>query len=152
TPLKNNSPFALKKKNLLKANKGYSSPYWLAESHGPGLFTVSDRRLIGKPENDPAVEINFTFAVAGENIIITCPLIYKWTDPIKGELVRPFEVVPPILLNLSDKVFLFPNSSPKEVSVLVKSTSVKKLNGTIKLSLPPGWKTEPAFAPVELQN
>ena len=150
--LKNNSPFVFKKTNLLKTNKSYSGPYWLAEPHGPGLFTVADRRLIGKPENDPAVVINFTFAVAGENLIVPCPLIYKWTDPVKGELVRPFEVVPPIVLNLSDKVFLFPNASPKEVTVLVKSISGKKLNGTVKLSLPPGWKTEPAFVPVELQS
>ena len=152
TSLKNNSPFVFKKKTALKADKSYSSPYWLTEPHGPGLFTVSDRRLIGKPENDPAVVINFTFAVEGEKLFITCPLIYKWTDPVKGELVRPFEVVPPVFLNLSGKVFLFPNSSPKEIAVLVKSSSGKKLNGTIKLSVPPGWKTEPAFVPVELQG
>ncbi len=152
TSLKNNSPFVFKRRNLIKADKSYSGPYWLTEPHGSGLFTVSDRRLIGKPENDPAVVVNFTFEVAGEKLFISCPLIYKWTDPVRGELVRPFEVVPPVFLNLSDKVYLFPDSTAKEITVLVKSSSDKKLNGTIKLSIPHGWKSEPAFVPFELKK
>jgi LmbE family N-acetylglucosaminyl deacetylase len=152
TSLKNNSPFVFKRTNLLKADKSYSSPYWLTEPHGPGLFNVSDRRLIGKPENDPAVVIYFTVAVNGEKLRIPCPVIYKWTDPVKGELVRPVEVVPPLFLNLPDKVILFPNSSPKEIAVLVKSASGKDLNGTVTLSLPAGWKSEPASVPFELRK
>jgi len=148
--LKNNSPFVLERSNLIKAGKGYSSPYWLTAPHGPGLFTVSDPRLIGNPENDPAVPIQFSFAVDGEKLLIPVSLIYKWTDPVKGELVRPVEVVPPLFLNLSDKVFLFPDSSPKEIAVIIKSASGNRLNGTIKLSLPPGWKSEPASVPFEL--
>lgn len=151
-PLKNNLPFVLTKKNVVAPGKSYSSPFWLTEPHGSGLFTLSDHRQIGKPENDPAVLIHFTFAVDGERLTIPCPLIYKWTDPVKGELIRPFEVVPPVVLNLSGKVFLFPNSSQKEISVLVKSTSEKELNGTIKLSLPPGWRSEPAFASFDLKK
>ena len=117
--LKNNTPLVLKNKKLIKPDKNYSSPYWLTEPHGPGLFTVSDSRLIGKPENDPAIVFNFTFSVDGEKLLIPCPLIYKWTDPVKGELVRPFEVVPPVFLNLSDKVFLFLTHPPKRSPFLL---------------------------------
>ncbi len=154
TSLKNNVPLAFKNKKSLSVEKNYSGPYWLKEPHGSGLFTVSDPHSIGKPENDPAVMLDFVFSVLDEELLVSCPLIYKWTDPVKGELTRPFEVVPPLFLNLSDRVFVFPNYSPKEIKVVAKSssTSGKSLNGTIRLSLPRGWKSEPNSIPFELKR
>jgi hypothetical protein len=76
--------------------------------------------------------------------------VYKWTDPVKGEQYRPFEVVPPVFVNLAEKVIVFANESPKQVQVLVKSASGSKLLGNVKLALPEGWKSVPTNIPVEL--
>jgi hypothetical protein len=113
---------------------------------------VQDTHLIGKPENDPAVSFAFTFLVNGEDLKVISPLIYKWTDPVKGELNRPFEIVPPVFLNLSDKVFVFPDPAPKQITVLAKSASDKFQSGAIKLTLPEGWRTDPTQAPFELKR
>lgn len=150
--LANNVPVVFKNRKQLRNNKDYSGPYWLKEKHKQGIFTVSDPRMIGLPENSPAVNYQFTFLVNGEPLKVTCPLIYKWTDAVKGELTRPFEVVPPIFLNLSDKVFVFPDRTPKQITVLAKSSSEKKLTGTVRLSLPEGWKSEPASLDFELDK
>ena len=152
TVLKNDIPLVFKNKKTISAGKSYSGPYWLRERHDQGLFTVSDAHLIGKPEGDPAVNFHFTFLVNAEKLVVSCPLVYKWTDPVKGELTRPFEVVPPVFINLSDKVFVFPDQSPKQITVLAKSASEKMLSGSIKLSVPEGWKTDPASAPFELKK
>lgn len=148
--LTNNKLTLFKTKKPLQSGAGYSDPYWLREDHLPGLFTVPDPSLIGKPENGPAVSIACTFDINGEKFIVDTPLIYKWTDPVKGELSRPFEIVPPVFINLSQPVYVFPDARPKVVSVLVKSSSGEAITGTAKLILPADWKSEPASIPVTI--
>ncbi|MFN7259195.1 MAG: PIG-L family deacetylase [Cyclobacteriaceae bacterium] len=147
--LKNNVPFIKKSTHPVAASSTYSSPYWLTEPHSIGLFTVADRKMIGKPENDPAVIFNVKFVVNGEGIIIQTPLIYKWTDPVKGELMRPFEIVPPLFVNLTKPVYIFRDQDPQEVTVLLKATK-DGVDGKIKLELPKGWKSVPTSVPINL--
>ena len=152
TSLVDNKPFRLTTRKTLQANTPYSDPYWLQESHSLGLFTVKDKLLIGKPENDPAIQFQIQVELSGELLTYTVPLIYKWTDPVKGELWRPVEVVPAMSLNLSESVVVFSDATPKSVSVLAKSHSGKKLKGEILLDLPKGWRSEPSRQPFELAN
>ncbi len=149
--LKNNIPLAFKSKQILNASLNYSAPYWLQYPHSLGLFTVKDNALIGKPQNDPSVIFDFIFLIDGETISIKAPLVYKWTDPVKGELLRPFEIVPPIFINLNKPVYLFKDQQSQDVSVLIKS-STDALVGSIKLELPMGWKSIPQFISFELKK
>jgi len=151
-PLKNNTLITFKSAKNIINDKEYSSPYWLKEKHSQGLFTVNDKNLIGKPENDPAISITMKFSVQGESISFNVPLIYKWTDPVKGELMRPFEVVPPMFINFPQPVYVFADQSPKKISVLLKSASASARKGNLRLDLPTGWKTEPAFFDFELKQ
>lgn len=41
--LKNNDPVTIKLVKNMAGNKPYSSPYWLSEPHGAGLFTVKEQ-------------------------------------------------------------------------------------------------------------
>jgi len=145
-----NKYYSFKIKRQIKTDAGYSDPYWLRQEHSQGLFKVPDNSFIGKPYNDPTAIINYTIESNGEKIELSSSLVYKWTDPVKGELSRPFEIVPLVLINLSQRVFVFKDSNPKPVSLLITSTSGNKLSGTAKLVLPAGWKSEPPFTPVEL--
>ncbi len=149
--LKNNVPLAFKSKRKLTEQVDFSGPYWLNKPHSLGLFTIPNPSFVGKPENDPSVILHFTFLVNGEKLTIPVPLIYKWTDPVKGELSRPFEIVPPVFTNLSKSVYLFKDEQPQSVAVLLKST-VDGINGTVKLTLPAGWKSEPAVISFELKK
>ena len=149
--LKNNIQLAFKSKQTLNASLNYSAPYWLQDPHSLGLFTVKDKALIGKPQNDPSVIFDFIFLVDGEKISLKAPLVYKWTDPVKGELLRPFEIVPPVFINLNKPVYLFKDQQSQEVSVLIKS-STDALVGSITLELPVGWKSIPQFIPFELKK
>jgi LmbE family N-acetylglucosaminyl deacetylase len=150
-PLKKNFPVSFKSDKKLNSNLTYSDPYWLRQPHTQGLFVVEDPSLIGRPENDAAVSFTFDFLVNGEKYALTTPLVYKWTDPVKGELSRPFEVVPPVFINLDKKVYIFRDESAHEVTVLVKS-SKDKITGTLQLNLPSGWKSNPVSVPFELNK
>jgi LmbE family N-acetylglucosaminyl deacetylase len=150
--LKNNALINFKTSKTVNDLKEYSSPYWLKEPHSQGLFTVKDEKLIGKPENDPAINIQIDYNVLGEVFSASVPLIYKWTDPVKGELSRPFEVVPPIFVNFLQPVFIFNDNSSRTLSLQIKSASNKSLNGKLKLTLPSNWKSEPEEIPFLLSR
>jgi hypothetical protein len=106
--------------------------------------------LIGRPESDPAIILDLTFNVAGEPVTIQRPLIYKWNDPVKGEQARPFEIVPPLFVGFADKVVVFHERDPREVTVTISSSSDHEQKGVVKLSLPPGWKASPQEIPFTL--
>jgi LmbE family N-acetylglucosaminyl deacetylase len=150
TALKNNVSLVFKTAKQLNSQKTYSDPYWLREPHSPGLFSVKDANLIGKPENNPSVPITFTFSIGGDKMQLTVPLVYKWTDPVKGEQYRPFEVLPPVLVKLPEHVIVFGTENFREVQIVVKATSGAGYSGSLKLSLPPGWQSEPASIPFSL--
>jgi LmbE family N-acetylglucosaminyl deacetylase len=147
-----NKLIALKSQKTLSANATYSGPYWLRDEHSQGLFKVTDPDLIGRPENPPAVVLDFVYTIDNQDITIKAPLVYKWTDPVRGELSRPFEIVPPVAVSLSSPVYIFRDTSPQHVVMLARSSSNNKLTGTLSLTLPNGWKADPAQQPFTLNK
>jgi LmbE family N-acetylglucosaminyl deacetylase len=121
----------------------YTEPYWLRLPHDQGKFRVKDPASIGLPQNNPAIQFSFYISSGSETMEIQRPLIYRWTDPVKGELWRPFEIVPAMFINTSDKVMIFSDGKPKEVRLLLSSSVATPLSGTLKLNLPDGWRSEP---------
>lgn len=149
--LKDNVSTIFKSKKTLTATKSYSDPYWLRNAHEQGLFNVTDKSYIGKPQNDPAVTVSFKLKIGDESLVVSKPLIYKWTDPVKGELWRPVEVVPPLSVELIEKVLMFSDEQPRDVNVRVKSSSENDMKGSLKLQLPPDWHSEPLSSYFELK-
>ncbi|MEO7991254.1 MAG: PIG-L family deacetylase [Chryseolinea sp.] len=148
--LKNNASVLLKTKKIIDPALPYSGPYWLKEKHGTGLFTVTNPDLIGKPESDPAINFTFSLRIGNDKLVVSRPLIYKTTDPVKGELTRPFEIVPPLFLNLAKSVFIFSDDKSRNVDVKIIA-SQSNVKGTLKLQAPEGWRVEPASIPFDLK-
>jgi LmbE family N-acetylglucosaminyl deacetylase len=142
----------LRSAQVLKTDLKYSEPYWLSTLHAAGLFNVDDKSMIGKPENNAAIHYTFTFSVDGQKIEIERPLIYKWVDPVKGELKRRVEVVPPVFMNLSDKVIVFSDTTSKSINVVLTSSSDDHQRGTVSLGLPAGWRSSPMKTEFEFQK
>jgi LmbE family N-acetylglucosaminyl deacetylase len=150
--LQNNVSNTLKTKRTLNASKSYSDPYWLHLPHEQGIFNVKDKSLIGKPENDPAVLFQFNIRVGAESLVVKRPLVYKWTDPVKGELQRPVEIVPSISVDLSESVLIFNDEQPRDLNVSIRSLSEKGVKGSLALELPADWQSDPADIEFELKG
>jgi hypothetical protein len=150
--LKNNIPILLKTKRKIPASAGFSDPYWLHDPHSIGKFSVTDAGLIGKAQNDPSVMIQFVVQVGAESISLSRPVRFKWTDPAKGELGRPFEIVPLVFVNLEKPVIVFSDDQPREVRVKIKTAARESLTGNLRLSMPAGWRTVPESIPVILSH
>ncbi len=126
----------------LPADLLQSQPYWLRGKGTPGMFRVDDLALIGLPENPPALMVVFSLEVNGTSMPVERPVVFKWTDPARGERYRPFEVVPAVAVELSETVFVFPEDVPRDVTVRVRAGRAD-VGGTVRLESPPGWRISP---------
>jgi LmbE family N-acetylglucosaminyl deacetylase len=149
--LKQDELYIFKHKEKLAANAPFSNPYWLNEKHAVGMYVVNNKQLIGKPENDAAAKIIIDVTIADLNLKIERGLIYKYTDPVKGEIYRPFEVLPPATINISDKVFVFSSLDPKDVQFTVKANAAN-VSGTVQVKTPEGWNIDIKNAAFKLIN
>lgn len=118
-----------------------SQPYWLKEKGTLGTYNVTNQNLIGKPENDVAITFTAKLNINGLEIKYDFPLIYKWNDPVKGELYRPFVITPKVTANIEQPIYLFSNKEFQEVVITVKNQTALQ-SGKVEIKAPKGWKTE----------
>jgi len=119
-----------------------SQPYWLQQPHPVGYYEVQNQQMIGLPENPPAFSITCMLDIAGQPFRYTLPVVYKHTDPVKGELYEPFVVAPAVTVDPENKVYVFTQTTPVRVRVLVKAFQDSCV-GYVQLKLPEGLKAEP---------
>ncbi len=136
---------------LLSTKMPVSQPYWLTESGSLGMFKVDNQALIGMPENTPVLEASFSLDIGGETFNYTVPIIYKWNDPVKGELYRPFAIIPEVAVNIEQGIVIFPNTDSKEITIIVKAGK-DNIQGLLKVDLPTGWKSVPENMAVNLDK
>ncbi|HSZ25301.1 MAG TPA: PIG-L family deacetylase [Cytophagaceae bacterium] len=137
--LKQNIMYTFLHKEMLPATIPYSNPYWLDKTHDKGLYNVQDQLLIGTPENNSRTKVAFNLNVFDLNFTVERDIVYKYTDPVKGELYRPLEIIPPATVNISDPVFVFADSEAKNIQFTVKANT-PDIKGKVQVELSEGWK------------
>jgi LmbE family N-acetylglucosaminyl deacetylase len=136
--LKSNELYTFKRKEKLPNSLAFSNPYWLNKKHDIGIYTVTNSALIGKPENESSTKIIFNISILDLKLNVERSLIYKYTDPVKGEIYRPFEILPPATVNIPEKVFVFTDDSLKNILITVKANT-SNTNGKLELKGSKGW-------------
>ena len=127
-----------------------TQPYWLQERPDKGMFKVNDQRLIGLPENKPAIPVTFTFKIGDLTLTDVAPIFHKWVIPQYGERYRTLEITPPTTVNIANPVYLFTGES-QQIEVVVKAMRINT-QGKVSLDLPQGWKSKPAAFDVNLKE
>ncbi len=140
--LKGNEQVNISDSVEIRSDIAYSNPYWLQSAHGPGMFSVNQQEQIGVPENPAFMEVQFQLKWNDETLNISRPVVYKWVDPVRGELYRAVEVIPPVSLITPEKVFVFGGNTPHNVHMKLKAGKAN-VNGELFLSLPAGWTCTP---------
>lgn len=140
--LKHNELYSFKHKEKLSSTLSYSNPYWLNETHGIGSFKVNDRKLIGQPENDPALNVTFHLLIGDMPLQIERKLTYKQTDPVKGEVYRPFEILPPATVTPSEKTLIFTAPGENKKITFTLRANADSLTGSFSLAAPKEWMIE----------
>jgi hypothetical protein len=143
--------YTFKRKEKLSEATNSSNPYWLNKQASNGRYLVSSISLIGKPENDVLTKVQFDITVAGLNLKIDRNVVYKSTDPVKGEIYRPLEILPPATVNFMEKVFVFSGASTKKIQLVVKANA-SNVTGKIELKAPNGWMVKLKVSDFKLVN
>ena len=149
--LKNNDDVSFKTDYFIAPDAAYTSPYWLNEKGTLGMYRVDDEALIGKPETPRSVIINFHLKINNTPITLSKPVIYRYSKPDKGELYRPFEIIPEASAKLEEKVIIFSNDKAHDIRVIVKAGR-DKLEGFISMSHEKNWHIYPEKQKIEIAN
>lgn len=149
--LSQNNGFKYSRTVTIPADTKPTGPYWLQESWQNGMYTVNDQTLRGLPLTPRSCKAYFDLNIDGTNYTIQKDIVYKWVNPAKGELYRPFEITTPAFVNLDNKVYVFADEHPKKVGVQVKS-GIENLIGLVKLELPAGWRCEPKEIQADIKS
>ena len=92
----------------MRPDQKVSQPYWLENKMDKGSFNISDQQQIGKAENEP-LSILFGATIEGENFKFKKPIRYKYTDPVKGEIYQPVQLIYPVNINSAPSMLIFKN-------------------------------------------
>ena len=128
--------------SITSTTQSYSAPYWLNKKGTMGMYNAP-KELIGLPETPASEKVVFVLDINGVSLSVERDIIYKFTDPVKGEVYRPFEIVPEVTASITEKVWIFPSSSGQQVPVTVRAGK-DNISGTVTLQRPDGWTVSPA--------
>jgi LmbE family N-acetylglucosaminyl deacetylase len=140
TILSANQNFSFNKNIPVADNKPISQPYWLVNPTTEGMFNVTDYKLIGKAENDPSFEVNYTVNIEGVDFLVKRPVQYKYVDAAKGELFEPIAVLPKIEMNYLKDNYVSMNGALIKTDIHFKSNSKDSVVYSIDQSYPNQWK------------
>jgi len=118
-----------------------TQPYWLENQKEKGSFNVDDQKRIGKAENDP-VTVNFSMMIEGREFVFTKPIWYKYTDPVKGELYEPLNIITPAFISAAPSLVLFNSAvknQTKNIHFVVQAN--KAITDSVKLAYNKGDST-----------
>jgi LmbE family N-acetylglucosaminyl deacetylase len=91
-----------------------TQPFWLKKGlEANGRFVVDDPSLIGMAEDLPYFA-EFRLTIQGETITFRVPVQYKYTDPVKGELYQPIQLVDPVFVGTTPSLLVFNTNDKKQ--------------------------------------
>ena len=135
----------------IPSKTNYTTPYWLNKKSTLGMYHVPEQELIGLPETPRAVSVDFNLNIKGTTITLTKPILYRYSKPDKGELYRPFEIIPKASASIKDRVFIFENEQQKEIEVAVKAGK-NNIEGFVQMAYPKDWSVYPEKQKINITN
>jgi len=125
-----------------------TQPYWLEAPHDQGSYKIPGQLYVGNPENPDLLRANYVFVIEGKPIRFERRLVYKYTDPVRGEVYQPLVIAPLATMNVASPVHIFNSSAPQTLQVKVKLFKDIKTGG-VKLDVPGGWHADPALVRID---
>lgn len=161
------------------ADAEVTQPHWLRSPPSRGLYSVPSPQDAIRPDG-AALRVSFEVAMGGETLAYEVPVLFRRTDPVKGEEIRPFLVEPPVTVELEESVLVLPDHGPRHVRATVRAAEppadrtgpppltpsivasatgadakggaepAAAVTGLVRLTAAGGWRIEPADRPFSL--
>lgn len=148
--IKSNNAEVISLSFRLKGEKN-TNPYWLQEEGSHGMFNVNDVLMTGKPVSNPALTASVELLIDNKKFRFTKPVNYKWTDPVKGELYRDFEVRPAVTVSFNEPLLIFNQGKEKKLRLTVKAQT-DNVSGKISFTPMKIFRTLPESVSFDLKK
>ncbi len=135
----------------VSVKESYSNAYWLNEKGTLGMYKVEDQQLVGLPETPHKTTATFNLNIDSDSISYTKQIVYKINDAVKGEVYKPFEIVPEASVKSVQKVIIFENEKQKNIPVIVTANR-DNLEGFVEIASPKGWQVYPEKQKLDIKN
>lgn len=150
-PLEQNTKYNFKENLIIDTNQQPTTPYWLTKKGTLGMYQVHNTNLIGLPETPRVFKIDFNLLINNIPITFTKNIIYRFSKPDKGELYRPFEIIPEVTAKITEKVIILDNDKQRDITVVVKAGR-DDLEGFVEISHPNDWSVFPKNQKISIKN
>ncbi len=149
--LKNNVKYTFKEVIKISANENPTTPYWLSEKGTLGMYKVNNTDLIGLAETPRRYNVDFNLLINNIPLTITKAIVHRYSKPEKGELYKPFEVIPEAAAKITEKVIIFENDKQRDITVVVKAGK-DNLEGFAEVCHPNNWNVYPKNQKVSIAH
>ena len=125
----------------------FSRPYFSRPSIVENRYTISDPASLHRPASVPAFLATARYSVAGVAVDIRVPVTRREAQLPYGYVMRELAVVPALAVTVSPRQAIVPRSpagNRVRLQVELTNNSPGGSTGQLALTLPPGWKSEPA--------
>ncbi|MBU2020612.1 MAG: ThuA domain-containing protein, partial [Bacteroidetes bacterium] len=116
----------------------WSTPYWLKNEFELGMYSLDSQNQVILPANAPEMSVLVNLKYKTHKISREIPVVFKETDPVKGEVVQPTYFVPDVSLGFDKEAVLSTKNEPVELAVTVSSQK-ENVNGNLTFEIPKGW-------------
>ena len=119
-----------------------TTPFWLLEKKDEANYTVKDQSIQHLPDTPEKIKAVFSFEIDGVMIEFEESLKYRTNDPVKGEVVERFQVVPQATFGFDQSSYLFSNNQSHQINIQVTSHG-PNFQGNLSIDSPNGWEITP---------
>lgn len=149
--LENNTRYTFKEVLKVSADEQPTTPYWLNEKGTLGMYKVEDSNLIGLPETPRTQIIDFNILIDNVPFTFTKAIVQRFSKPDKGEIYRPFEIIPEASAKITEKVIILDNDQQRDITVVVKAGR-DNLEGDVEVCHPNDWNVFPKSQKISITH
>ena len=134
------------------ADAAYSRPYWHRDNDEQPVYTIDQPQYVTLPFAPYPVSATATYKLGDLEGEISSVAQVRYVDPMYGQAQRPLTVGPPVSVEVDAPVQVASTkvNTPAEVHVGVRNQTTGRVQGTLTLQVPAGWKVEPVSQAVDL--
>jgi LmbE family N-acetylglucosaminyl deacetylase len=132
-----------------------SQPWWLSAERNGDLFSPQISTIPEDVrEKQQWYSASYSAAGSDSRTDITVPIVYRYVDPVRGEVQRPLAVAPPVSVTLENVSELAPARAriDRFYNVTLRSAMMKPADIRVGLTLPPGLSADSAFRVIHLDS
>ncbi len=150
-PLENNKGLDFEEELMITNDTDFSSAYWLRKKGTLGMYTVEDKSLIGLPITPDPIRFVFTLKNGEHRLKIDRALVLKKSDPVKGEVYEPFDILAPAYAEVTNETIIFSPGQTQKIRVEV-TAGKDSVQGTLIPCFDNKWTIKPEKIAFELDS